>query len=77
MISYKQLLDKIDDLERRIKKLEKSQHTHPELPIVPQTKYDLGCRVCGLGSNGPMGYVCPRIDCPTAVRCTNPQDAFK
>jgi hypothetical protein len=28
----------------------------------------LGCPVCGLGSDGcPMGYVCPRNDCPTRV----------
>lgn len=28
-----------------------------------------GCPVCGLGADGKvMGYVCPRVDCPTQVR---------
>lgn len=25
------------------------------------------CSVCGIGSNGPMGYVCTRRDCPSGV----------
>lgn len=29
-----------------------------------------GCRVCGIGSKGePLGYVCPRTDCPTRITC--------
>ena len=30
-----------------------------------------GCRLCGIGAapNTAMGYVCPRMDCPTRVTC--------
>jgi hypothetical protein len=29
-----------------------------------------GCPVCSLGADGkPMGYVCPRNDCPSRITC--------
>lgn len=70
-MNYKQMLDKLAELEQRIRALEQNNHTHPVPPLQP------GCRVCGLGSDGrAYGYVCNRTDCPTAVTC-NIQDAFK
>lgn len=34
-------------------------------PIV--TPVSPGCPVCGIKFDGPMGYVCPRADCPSAI----------
>lgn len=28
---------------------------------------DLRCATCGISMLGPMGYVCPRHDCPSKV----------
>lgn len=36
-----------------------------ELPNVSYT----GCKVCGMEFGKPMGYVCPRYECPTKVSC--------
>lgn len=46
---------------------------HPLVQPAPHTQdHQTGCRVCGIGKNGePMGYVCPRTDCPTRVYCVN------
>lgn len=76
-MTYKEMLDKLRELENRIRALEQKHITFgPQFtpgtlpqPMMPQPTYTLGCRVCGLGSDGPMGYACPRSDCPSAVRC--------
>lgn len=78
-MTYKQLLDKLRELEDRIRVLEQLPQTRgPQFTpgTLPQPIYNtLGCRVCGLGSNGPMGYACPRSDCPSAVRCVGDTNA--
>lgn len=33
-------------------------------------KINTACKVCGIKFDGPMGYVCPHPDCPTASRGT-------
>jgi hypothetical protein len=74
-MNYKQMLDKLAELEQRIANLEHQQR----VAAWPNTdkQWPRGCRVCGLGSDGKSyGYVCNRTDCPTAVTC-NIQDAFK
>ena len=72
-MNYRQMLDKLAELEQRIKQLEQTQRTQP---ILPQNYQPMGCKVCGLGSDGrSMGYVCSRIDCPTGI--TSIQDIFK
>lgn len=77
-MNYKQMLDKLAELEARIAQLEYQQRV-AQWPGSGTDKHWLkGCSTCGLGSDGrPMGYVCNRSDCPTAVTCTNFQDAFK
>lgn len=45
------------------------------IPAYPQDNFpglDMkGCRVCGIGANGEaLGYVCPRLDCPTRITAT-------
>lgn len=100
-MNYKQMLDKLAELEARIRVLEQEQKKSLDffrgvpvpraepvsvpVPFTPQTDpwkqnkdaYNWKeCQVCG--NKGVMGYVCPRIDCPTAVTCeTNPQDGFR
>lgn len=32
---------------------------------------NMGCSVCGMKGSGPMGYVCPRMDCPTMPRMSS------
>lgn len=43
----------------------------PETPIWPapgiQPLPTSKCSKCGLEFNGPMGYCCPRSDCPTGL----------
>lgn len=39
----------------------------PYTPTTPPLGHAPGCPVCGIGSNGPMGYVCQRRDCPSGV----------
>lgn len=39
-------------------------------PCFPMSPYPRGCRVCGMGADGqPVGYVCPRSDCPSRISC--------
>lgn len=74
-MNYKQMLDKLYDLERRILYLEQQQRVTNWPNTIPQ--WPRGCSVCGLGSDGrSYGYVCNRTDCPTAITC-NLQDVFK
>ena len=65
------MLDKLHELEKRVLEL--------ELRLDGQALQMGGtaCRVCGLGSDGPMAYACPRPDCPSAARCvSNLQDLW-
>lgn len=41
------------------------------MPSIPQLPTDYcGCQVCGMSwKDGAIGYVCPRMDCPTRVTC--------
>lgn len=39
----------------------------PYIPSTPPLNAAPSCPVCGIGSNGPMGYVCTRRDCPSGV----------
>ena len=37
-----------------------------------------GCQVCGMSwKDGPMGYVCGRLDCPTRSTCSGTTDILK
>lgn len=43
------------------------------MPLIPGP-YDFAttkpqCPKCGIIFDGPMGYVCPRADCPSGVTC--------
>lgn len=54
---------------------------YPQMPATPPYPYQPDnpnrlnissrCPVCGVDWSGPMGYVCPRNDCPTKVWCIN------
>lgn len=69
MMTYKQIEDKLRELEARILTLELIH----KYAIQPR-----GCSRCGLGSDGqPMGYVCNDPLCPTHISCLNTQDIFK
>ena len=62
--------DVIAQLQKRVQELE-----HRLDGITVQNR-GMACGVCG--SSGVMGYVCPRPDCPSAVRCvSNLQDFWK
>lgn len=76
-MNYKQMLEafellgeqlelirkQLDNLDRRIRLLEPVDRGYQK-PVK-----QLGCFKCGLGSDGAMGYVCSRHDCPTKVTC--------
>ena len=62
------------ELLTRINKSEQPQITpapytlpFPYIPSTPPLNAAPSCPVCGIGSNGPMGYVCTRRDCPSGV----------
>ena len=45
--------------------------TNPSpVPFNPVQTTPNSCRACGLKLDGPMGYHCPRHDCPTFARIT-------
>lgn len=52
----------------RLTRVVQMQPTRPQDTLLPQIDLT-GCKVCGV--RGVMGYVCPRPDCPTAVRATS------
>jgi hypothetical protein len=69
-----------EDLQRQInelrERLDRALHQWPiphlPAPYMPQAvpPFPRGCPVCGIGANGEvMGYVCPRMDCPTRITC--------
>ena len=64
------LVEQVEILNHRITMLEREKRF--------SKKFDTSCQVCGLGSQGPMGYACLRQDCPTAITChINQQDLFR
>ena len=64
------LVEQVEILNHRITLLEREKRF--------SKKFDTACQVCGLGSQGPMGYACPRQDCPTAITYhINQQDLFR
>lgn len=43
-------------------------------PFVPMPQWPMDelapkCGTCGMQFTGPMGYVCPRGDCPSKITC--------
>lgn len=34
----------------------------------PPMLYESACKTCGIKFDGPMGYSCPRSDCPSGIR---------
>ncbi len=65
---------RIDDLEERIARLERTLFPldHPA-PYPAWPSIGIGktkCAVCGLDWSGPMGYVCPNSACPIQPRST-------
>lgn len=73
-ITISELSSENKQLKERVKYLEdqnKMLMDNLMRPVSPpaQVKPYTGCSVCGLNFNGPMGYVCPRSDCPTRITC--------
>ena len=62
----KDLLKRIEELERRISNLERI----PSLPTVPVTATLGKCSLCGMDLYGVMGYVCSNPYCPTFTKTT-------
>jgi uncharacterized coiled-coil protein SlyX len=61
------LNNKIDYLIEKVADLSRNPFANIS-PTPLSTKK--GCSVCGMGSNGEvLGYVCTRVDCPSAIRC--------
>lgn len=66
---------RLDEIEERLKRLErtlfpdKTPARWPDATPAP-VLYERGCARCGIKWDGPMGYVCPRTDCPTTPRVT-------
>lgn len=68
------LANEVKRLKREVERLTVKKIPPPTTPITPWPKSPKDwlysqCEVCGMHFNGPMGYVCPRSDCPTAVTC--------
>lgn len=73
-MNYKQMLDKLQELEKRIQVLEfeakkaeldrRVQYPYGP-PIVPQMPNV--CSKCGLKLDSVMGYVCSTPQCPTGL----------
>ncbi len=59
---------RIFSLEARLASTQPIRDPYTAIPSwVPRAK---GCQVCSLGADGkPMGYVCPRNDCPSRITC--------
>lgn len=50
-------------------------YSPPELwPEINTVNPKPGCRVCGIKWDKPMGYVCPRSDCPSKITCRTGDD---
>lgn len=81
------LANEVKRLRREVDKRTPKKSTQP-LKIYPSNPYVIPptpiddfmysqCKVCGMLFNGPMGYCCPRSDCPTGVTCnTSIKDKF-
>lgn len=71
------LEEEVRKLSQRVQELETELHRertklNPWDPIGPRPVFPeftplKACSKCGLEFNGPMGYCCPRPDCPTGL----------
>jgi hypothetical protein len=67
----REVWEEIDFLRERVRHLEYNPQVYqPQVPF-DRTPVTIGCSVCGISSNpsNPMGYVCPRSECPSKVTC--------
>ncbi len=63
-----QLIERVKYLEQQnieLIKLQSQRYPPVRTDPYPTTK----CFTCGLEFKGAMGYVCTRMDCPTAITC--------
>jgi len=68
----REVWEEIDALRERVRHVEnRPQVYQPQVPF-DRTPVTIGCSVCGISSN-PMGYVCPRSECPSKVTCGTPK----
>lgn len=77
MEGYKALLNLYKSLNPtyKVKEFQPHPDTYPPynpVPIMPQTFPPIynpktSCSKCGLVFNGPMGYSCNRLDCPSGI----------
>lgn len=60
-------------LEERVARLERmfGLGEPTPYPTWPTPAKPPSCAVCGILFEGPMGYACPRSDCPAAVRAVS------
>ena len=70
------LESRLAQLEARIAQLESPITVYGPIPStqtypIPYNGLPGMCSVCGIKCDGPMGYVCPRGDCPTQVKCVS------
>lgn len=63
------LMEKVRELEARMALVEMRPTGWPSYPVPSTVTWPSACSVCGLKWDGPMGYCCPRADCPSSVRC--------
>lgn len=73
------LANEVKRLQSEVNRLTpKKPHIEQPIPYtVPPYHINMHqCSVCGMKSEGAMGYVCPRADCPTAITCNNVKYKF-
>lgn len=74
------LANEVKRLKRELQRLspkKDDQRIFPQtIPVTPHSIPWNSCSVCGMKFEGPMGYVCPRSDCPTAVTCVSVRDKY-
>lgn len=75
------MTDRLDDLERRLKRLEETLFPNPApygplpwtpqpIPWLPPASTAPTCPKCGIKFEGAWGYLCPAMDCPIQLRAT-------
>lgn len=76
-----ELIELVETLTKRVDNIDRNFQEHIDrsskpyqpvpMPYIPidNPRTVTGCSVCGIQFNGPAGYVCSNMKCPTRVTC--------